>query len=187
MSWVELYLIKGGLGWAVAGAMLAVMLGGVGSAIGIRISGSQGSGVLSEKPDLFGKLLVLMALPGTQGFYGFIGAVLIARYSGLLGAEGVVTVSPQVGLCLFLIGVCMGVVLWRSAVMQGEAAASAINLVARRPDQAGRAIVIPALVETYAVVALLAATLMIIWVTKDGLKIADPAELLQTVPVKPAS
>ena len=178
-EFVSIYFLQSGLGWAVAGAMIAVMLGGIGSAIGIKISGSQGGGVLSEKPDLFGKLLILMAMPGTQGFYGFICAVLIARYIGLLG--GVVAVSPLVGVCIFFIGTGMGFVLLRSAISQGEASGAAINLVARQPDQSGRAILLPALVETYAVVALLAAALMIIWVTKQDLKLVDPSQMLKIV------
>jgi len=93
----------------------------------------------------------------------------------------VVAVSPLVGVCIFFIGTGMGFVLLRSAISQGEASGAAINLVARQPDQSGRAILLPALVETYAVVALLAAALMIIWVTKQDLKIVDPTQMLKMV------
>ncbi|MEK6577278.1 MAG: V-type ATP synthase subunit K [Nitrospirota bacterium] len=161
---IRIYFIETGTGWSVLGAMLAVLLGGIGSARGIRISTSQGAGVLAEKPELFGKLLVLMALPGTQGFYAFICAVMIALRSGLVG--GKVTASPTVGISLFIIGLCMGLVEWKSAILQGEASAAAINLTGKRPEESGRAILLPALVETYAVIALLAAILLIIWVTQ---------------------
>ena len=60
---------------------------------------------------------------------------------------------------------CVGAVLWRSAVYQGEASAAAINLTSRRPEESGRSILMPALVETYAVVALLAAILFILWIS----------------------
>jgi len=166
------YFLQSGLGWAVAGAIAAVMLGGVGSARGIRIAGAQAAGVLSEKPELFGKLLVPMALPGTQGFYAFICAIMIALRTGLL--KGDVTVSPLAGIGLFFIGVGMGVVEWRSAIYQGEAAAAAINLIGKKPEEGGRAILIPALVETYAVVALLAAILLILWVTAPGMTLTNP-------------
>ena len=161
---VRIYFIETGTGWSVLGAMLAVLLGGIGSARGIRISTSQAAGVLSEKPELFGKLLVIMALPGTQGFYAFICAVMIALRSGLVG--GKVTASPTVGISLFIIGLCMGLVEWKSAILQGETSAAAINLTGKRPEESGRAILLPALVETYAVIALLAAILLIIWVTQ---------------------
>ena len=167
------YFVRSGLGWAVAGAMSAVMLAGVGSARGIRIAASQAAGVLSEKPELFGKLFVLMALPGTQGFYGFICAIMICLRVGLLGGQKV-TVSPLVGLGLFFIGFCMGVVEWRSAIYQGETSAAAINLVGRKPEESGRAILLPGLVETYAVLALLTSILLILWVTAEGLVLVNP-------------
>ncbi len=162
-EFIKVYFLETGVGWAVIGAMLAVMFGGAGSARGIRIAAGQAAGVLSEKPEMFGKLLVLMALPGTQGFYGFIVAIFTATRTGLLA--GKLTVTPLMGVALLAVGVCAGGVLWRSAVYQGEASAAAINLTSRRPEESGRSILMPALVETYAVVALLAAILFIMWVT----------------------
>ena len=156
------HFVESGVAWASLGAIAAVMFGGIGSARGLRISGSQAAGVLSEKPEMFGKLLILVALPGTQGFYGFICAFIIAAQSGLLG--GTFTMSLAGGLAMMFIGIGMGVVQWMSAIAQGEAAAASINLVAKKPDESGRAILFPALVETYAVVALLAAILLINWV-----------------------
>ena len=166
------YFVQSGLGWAAAGAMLAVLGGCVGSARGIRIAAGQAAGALSEKPELFAQMLILMALPGTQGFYSFIGAIFIALQVGLMG--GAVTVAPVVGVGLLFVGIALGVVLWRSAVYQGETSAACINLVAKRAEDAGRAIIMPALVETYAVVALLASILMTLWLCKEGLTVANP-------------
>ena len=112
-----------------------------------------------------GVLLVLIALPGTQGFYGFVCAFIIASKSGLLGGADGVVITPTVGFAMMFIGIGAGVVLWLSAVNQGQASAASINLTAKKPEQAGRSILFPALVETYAVVALLAAILLINWVT----------------------
>jgi V/A-type H+-transporting ATPase subunit K len=165
-EFLRVHFLVTGLGWAGSGAMLAVMFGGIGSAGGIRTAVSQAAGVLSEKPELFGRLLVLMAMPGTQGFYGFICAITIAMRIGLI--EGSVDVTPVAGMGLFFTGLTTGVVLWRSALWQGEAAAAAVSLTAKRPEEGGRAILMPALVETYAVVALLASILMIMWLTKTG-------------------
>ncbi len=172
-DFIRHYFLETGFGWAVAGAMASVMLSGIGSAKGIRIAGSQAGGVLSEQPELFGKLLVLIALPGTQGFYGFICAIMIAMRSGLIA--GKVAVTPIVGIGLFFIGVATGMVEWLSAIFQGETSAAAINLVAKKPDESGRAILLPALVETYAVIALLAAILMVIWVTRPDLTVVTAA------------
>jgi len=166
-QFLNTYFITNGVGWAVLGAMFAVMLGCIGSAIGIRIASSQAAGVLSEKPDLFGKLLVLMALPGTQGFYGFICAIFIAMQIKLLeGVSAALTkTTPAIGIGLLFVGICVGFVQLFSAMNQGMTSAASINLVGKRPDEGGRAILFPALVETYAVVALLIGILMINWLT----------------------
>lgn len=152
-----------GRGLAYGGAALAFALGGCGSARGIAIASQQAAGVLSEKPDLFGQLLIMVALPGTQGFYGFITAIMLAMRTGLLG--GTMTIAPSMGIAFLFLGFGTGLALYTSAVYQGQASAAGIALVARRPEEAGRAILFPALVETYAVVALLAAILFILWMT----------------------
>jgi V/A-type H+-transporting ATPase subunit K len=172
-AWLNVYFLQTGVGWAVIGGMVAVMLGGVGSAKGIAIAGAQAGGVLSEKPELFGKLLVMIALPGTQGFYALICAIMIALRIGLI--NGKVACTPVQGLSLMAVGICMGIVEWRSAISQGEASAAGIAMTAKKPEESGRAILLPALVETYAVVALLAAILLTIWITNPALTFADPA------------
>ena len=169
IDFIKLIFINSGVGLAILGAAVVTMLGGLGSAKGIRIAASQAAGALSEQPDLFGKLLVLIALPGTQGFYSFICAIMIALKCGFI--SGNVAITPVVGVGIFFIGLCTGIVEWKSAIIQGETSAAAINLVAKKPEESGRAILLPALVETYAVVALLAAILLIIWITAPELKI----------------
>jgi len=164
--------LETGLGWAAIGAVFAVLLGCIGSARGIKITASQSAGVLSEKPELFGRLLVLMALPGTQGFYGFIGAIMVALRSGLIA--GSITVKPVTGIILLFVGLCLGIVLWRSAIYQAETSAAAINLVAKKPEESGRSILLPALVETYAVVALLASVLLTVWLTNEKMDFVKP-------------
>ncbi len=165
-DFISTYFIHTGVGWAVLGGMLAVMLGCIGSAIGIKTAASQAAGVLSEKPELFGKLLVLMALPGTQGFYGFIVAIFVALQTQLIASiNQAITLAPPVGIGLLFVGITVGFVLLYSAINQGQTSAASINLVGKRPDEGGRAILFPALVETYAVVALLIGILMIFWLT----------------------
>lgn len=168
-------LIQTGAGWAFLGASLMIMFGGMGSAQGIRIASAQGAGVLAEKPELFGRLFVLIAMPGTQGIYGLIGFIMILQSSGV--TTGKVTVGPWVGLGLMGIGFGAGMVLWRSAVYQGETSAASIALVAKSPEQMGRSIIFPALVETYALFALLAAILLITWLTSPDLVLPQAASV----------
>lgn len=163
------YFLQSGLGFAMIGAAAVFSLGGIGSAKGIRISASQAGGVLAEQPELFGKLLVIMALPGTQGFYSLITAILIGMWSGLFG--GKVTLHPMQGIAIMAIGIGTGMVEWLSAIYQGETSAAAINLVAKKPDSSGRAILLPALVETYALLGLLSAIVLLLFVTNGSLVI----------------
>lgn len=62
-------------------------------------AGQAGAAVISENPDLFGSVLVLQLLPGTQGIYGLLIGFVIAQKAGLLGASDVV-VSAAAGMQL---------------------------------------------------------------------------------------
>ena len=68
-----------GMTLALVGAGLAALMAGIGSAIGIGIAGRSATGVLSEKPERYGQMFIMVVLPGTQGFYGFLAAFLHAQ------------------------------------------------------------------------------------------------------------
>jgi V/A-type H+-transporting ATPase subunit K len=148
-----------GLGLAIGGASLAALLASCGSAWGIAVAAEAAGGVLTEDPEKFGRLLVMIALPGTQGFYGFLGAFYIMMKVDLLG--GGMPVSLLSGLQLFFAGLPVGIVGLISGYYQGRASAAGINLVAKRPEETGKAIILPAMVETYAVLGLLATILLV--------------------------
>ena len=76
-----------GLILAIAGAVVATVLSGIGSAKGVGGAGQAAMGVLSEDASAFGKMLVLTLLPGTQGLYGFIVGFLILVNCGVLGGN----------------------------------------------------------------------------------------------------
>lgn len=143
-----------GNGWALLGAALAVILAGCGSAYGVGIAGQAASGVVTEDPGKFAKVLVIQLLPGTQGIYGLLIAfVALSRY-GLLGAGGA---NLDVATGLMVLAACLpiGIVGLVSAMHQGKTAVAAIGIVAKKPDQFGKAMLFPAMVETYAILALL--------------------------------
>ncbi|RKZ32898.1 hypothetical protein DRQ27_01490, partial [bacterium] len=62
---------------AFFGAGIAAVLAGIGSSIGIGIVGGMANGALQERPELFGRFIPLAAMPGTQGIYGIVIAVVI--------------------------------------------------------------------------------------------------------------
>ena len=152
-----------GLALSMAGVAIAVLLGGIGSAWGVAIAAEAAGGVMTEDPEKFGRLLVMVALPGTQGFYGFLGGFYIMMKIGLLtGAEAV---TPMGGLQLLFAALPVGMTGLISGIYQGKASASSIYLIAKRPEEMGKAIILPAMVETYAVIGLLASILMVSGIT----------------------
>ena len=152
-------MITLGTALAFGGAATAAGLAGVGSAIGVAIAGQAASGVVSEDPDKFGNVLVLQALPGTQGIYGLLIAFMTLSNIGVLGTPKEVTFAQ--GLMYLFAGILMGVAGLISAKWQARASVSGISLLAKRPDQFGKAMIFPAMVETYAVLALLVSLLCV--------------------------
>lgn len=149
-----------GLFLAILGAALSVILAGIGSVIGVGLAGQASAGVMSEDPEKFGSLLILTALPGTQGIYGFLAGILVFRKIGLIGAVTPSLTVPQ-GWTIFL--ACMPVALAGlvSAIHQGRVSTAGVGMVARQPGAAMRAVTMSALVETYAVLGLLASILLL--------------------------
>ena len=146
---------------ACFGAAIAAGLAGIGSAVGVGIAGQAGAGVVSEDPNKFSKVLVLQALPGTQGIYGLLIAFIIMVKIGLLGGDGVVELTVAQGWSIFASAIAMGIVGLISAISQGKAAASSIMLVGKKPNELSKGMLFAAMVETYAVLALLISFLMI--------------------------
>jgi len=149
-----------GLTLAILGAALAVFLAGIGSAIGVGLAGQAASGVMSEDPSKFGSLLLLAALPGTQGIYGFLSGFLVILKLGLIGAQAA---SPTVQQGLQIMFACFPVAFAGliSAIHQGKVCAAGIYMVAKQPKEMTKPMVLGALVETYAVLGLLATVLLL--------------------------
>lgn len=146
---------------ALLGAALAATLAGIGSAKGVGIVGEASSGMLSEDPSKFGKALLLQALPGTQGIYGLVTAFMILYKIGILGTPIDLTIAE--GAYFLMASIPMGFVGLLSGIHQGRVAASGIHLIAKRPGEVGKAITSAALVETYAIFALLISLLPILF------------------------
>lgn len=142
-----------GIVFALAGAALAALMGGIGSAIGVSMTGRAAAGVVTEDPSQFGKVLILQLLPGTQGIYGLLIGFITLTQIGILGGSS--DISLVKGLLYFASCMPMAIVGWVSALQQAKASVASIALVAKKPDQFGKAMIFPAMVETYAVLALL--------------------------------
>ena len=146
---------------ALIGAALAVILPGIGSARGVSMVGEAASGLLTEDPSKFGKVLILQALPGTQGIYGLITAFLIVFKLGLLGTP--VTLGLGEGVYYLMAALPIAIVGYYSALKQAKVAVAGVNLISKRPDEVGKAITSAALVETYAIFAVLISLLLVLF------------------------
>ena len=109
---------------ALLGAVIAALAAGIGSSIGVGMTGEAAAGVVTEDPSKFSKVLVLQLL-------------------------------------YFVACLPMAFVGYKSAIRQARASVASISLVAKRPDQFGKAMIFPAMVETYAILALLISILSI--------------------------
>lgn len=148
-----------GLVFALAGAAIAALWAGVGSARAVGMTGEAAAGVVTEDPSKFSKVLILQLLPGTQGIYGLLIAFLTLARIGILGGD--MPASWQEGLMYFVSCLPMAIVGYFSAIAQGKTAVSGISLIAKKPEQMGKSMIFAAMVETYAILALLISILAI--------------------------
>ncbi|HID94395.1 MAG TPA: V-type ATP synthase subunit K [bacterium (Candidatus Stahlbacteria)] len=156
-----------GLMYAIAGAAAACFLAGVGSAIGVGIAARSAAGVLSEDPEKFGRLFLLVVLPATQGFYGFVIAFFVIIRLGMLGGAALAPTAVQGGQIFFA---CMPVAVagLLSAIHQGKVCAAGVEMTAKRPEAAMRPVIYGVMVETYAVLGFLISFLIIMLGIKIG-------------------
>lgn len=159
---VNFFNLFGGIGLAFLGAALAVGLCCIGSAKGTGMVGEAATGVISEAPENFSKCLILQVLPGTQGLYGMVAwffvLLTLGAFSGGIQPENI---SVAQGGAVFL--ACLPITFggFLSAIYQGRVAAASINIVAKRPDESTKGIILCGIVEFYAILSLLATILLL--------------------------
>ena len=154
MNWNDL-----GIVFALLGAALAALLAGAGSAIAVGMAGQAAAGVVTEDPSKFGKVLILQLLPGTQGIYGLLIAFITLSQIGVLGGNSEISLAK--GLLYLAACLPMAFVGYFSAISQAKASVASIGIVAKKPDQFGKSMIFPAMVETYAIFALLISMLAV--------------------------
>jgi V/A-type H+-transporting ATPase subunit K len=146
-----------GLPIALLGAAFAVFLAGIGSAIGVATAGKSAASVLSEKPERYGQVFLMVVLPSTQGIYGFlVGFTMLGKLTG----EAAVALTLVKGITVF--AACLPIAIGGlvSGIHQGRVCAAGILMAAKRPEMAFKAGVIYAvMVEIYAVLGWLISTM----------------------------
>ena len=142
-----------GLLFAFIGVGIMVGMSGIGSATGTAISGMATVGALKKNKEAFGSYLVLSALPGTQGLYGF-GAFFIMQ--DFLTSD----ITMFQGMAIFGSGIAVGLACMISAIYQGKVCASGVDAIGNGNDVFGNTIIMAVFPELYAIVSFAAAFLI---------------------------
>ncbi len=146
---------------AFIGAGMATILPSLGSIIGVAMVGQAGAGLLTEKPELAGKVITLNVLPGSQGLYGMVISLLfIFSYAPLITNPST-TVSTLQGFILFSAFLPVTITCLTSAPYQAKVCAAGMHMLAKDGKLAGRVITMAALVETYALLGFLISFFML--------------------------
>lgn len=167
-------IFSSGMVYALVGAAAAVVLTGIGSATGIGYTASASAGVMTEDPRGFGKYLILVALPGTQGIYGFVVAFLaISTKLQLLNmakaAQVAAAITTAQGLQIMYACLPIAFAGLVSAIHQGKVCTAGVALTAKQPAESGKALVFGVFVEFYAVLGLIMSIFML-----NGINIPIP-------------
>ena len=144
----------GGYALGLLGAGLAALMAGIGSAKGTGIAGEAGAGLVSEDPSKFGKAMILQVIPGTQGLYGFV--IWFIAFGKLDAGMSVAQGLQVLAACL---PIALGGLL--SGIAQGKVAAASVNILAKKPDDWSKGMILCITVEFYAILALLASFMML--------------------------
>ena len=150
-----------GLAIGLLGAGLAACLAGAGSARGTGVAGEAGAGLLTQDPSKFGQVMIMQVIPGTQGLYGLVVWFFAIFQMGLL--DGTAMDMSFIDGCRYF-AACLPIAIGGgiSAVAQGKVAAASINILAKKPDDWAKGMILCITVEFYAILSLLASMLMLL-------------------------
>jgi V/A-type H+-transporting ATPase subunit K len=145
---------------AVAGAALSVGVAGIGTIIGTMHIAAGGASLLAEKPKAFGTVLLMAALPSSQGIYGMLVTFLILNKIGYLSGT-VLPFSVETGGYFLMAAIPVGLTGLFSGIGQGKVLQSGLRILAKRPGNFIQSVVLAALVESMAVFGLLISILIV--------------------------
>jgi len=132
------------------------------ASIGTGLVGAGATGVVVERPEKFGRLIIYQAIPMTQGIYGLLMAILMINFTGLVGGpEIAVLKSPYVGWGALAIGIVIAFSSI-SAIPQGMVATAASAAFGRNNAVFGKGVVFAVMVETFAIFGVLVSIFLLL-------------------------
>lgn len=141
---------------AYIGVALMVGLAGIASAVGTAICGQAAVGAMKKNGGAFGSYMVLSALPGSQGLYGFVCFFMVNNIYSLLTDD----ITMLQGAAIFGIGILVGIVNLAASIYQGKVCANGIAAIGNGHDVMGKTLILAAYPELYAILTV-AATFLI--------------------------
>lgn len=141
---------------AYMGIAIMLILSGVGSAYGVTIAGNAAVGALKKNDGAFGSFLVLTAMPGTQGLYGFAGYFMFQNIFGVLTPD----ISMIQASAVLAGGLALGFVGLFSSIRQGQVCANGIAAIGQGHNVFTNTLILAVFPELYAIVALAAVYLI---------------------------
>lgn len=135
---------------AYIGIGIMIALSGIGSAYGVTIAGNAAVGALKKDSSKFGNFLVLTALPGTQGLYGFAGYFMFQSIFSVLTPE----ISAIQSAAVLAGGLALGLIGLFSSIRQGQVCANGIAAIGQGHNVFGNTLILAVFPELYAIVAL---------------------------------
>lgn len=137
---------------AYVGVALMVGLAGIASAIGTSIAGMAAVGAMKKNGGAFGSYMVLSALPGSQGLYGFVCFFIV---------QGFLTNPTMLqGAAVFGAGLIVGMVNLAASIYQAKVCANGITAIGNGHDVMAKTLILGAFPELYAILTV-AATFLI--------------------------
>ena len=150
-----------GIAIALAGGAIATFLAGIGSCMGVSMAGQSGAGLLTEKPNAFGTVMVIEALPGSQGIYGMVVAFLLLVFFKI-GTGDQLPIDFATGFAIFFACLPVAFTCLFSAPYQGKVCAAGMKMMAKDEKAGGKVIIMAVLVETFAILGFLISFLMLL-------------------------
>lgn len=138
---------------AYIGVVFMVGMAGIASAVGTSMCGMTAVGAMKKNPNAFGSYMILSALPGSQGLYGFVCFFMV---QGLLTAD----ITMFQAAAVFGAGLLVGFVNLWAAIYQAKVCANGITAIGNGHDVMGKTLILGAFPELYAILTV-AATFLI--------------------------
>ncbi len=145
---------------AWVGMFFMVALAGLGSAMGTVMCGQASIAAMKKRDDIFANCMILSALPGTQGLYGFGAFFILKGKIDTAVAAGGTGLAMTTAVAILGAGMIVGLVCWLSAIQQGKVVASGIESIGAGNDVFSKTLVLAVYPELYAIISFAAAFLI---------------------------